>query len=224
MSALYLIDYRRARKTITDRPSVYTWFKWSGTIFVTIMTWNASIPKKIRSVWDSFLECSAPNVNRLFSGSAPFLEQNLVIILSDLRLGCLCQTETIWSIPDPVWCEQLHAEPIRYGLVSPSIVHIALDWFPNRSKIPSVWTWHELSIILSNEAGLHGAIYRADSFVLMLRYWVQRYNAPHPRSTNLYQLIHDTGQVPLIRTSFKSMAKSGPTMWKKGMKPEELTS
>ena len=184
-----MIYYRSARKTITDRPSVYTWFKWSGTIFVTIMTWNAPIPKKIRSVSDSFLECSAPNVNRLFSGSAPFLEQNLVIILSDLRLGCLCQTKTIWRIPDPVWCEQLHSKPIRYGLVSPSIVHIVLDRFPNRPKNSSVWTWHKLSIILSNEARLNVTIYRADSFVLILPYWVKRYNVPHPWSTYLYQLI-----------------------------------
>ena len=82
----------------------------------------------------------------------------------------------------------------------------------------ALWTWHELSIILSNEARLHGAIYRADSFVLVLPYWVQRYNAPHPWSTYLYQLIHDTCQVPLNRTSFKSMAESGPTMWKKEWK------
>ena len=174
------------------------------------MTWNASIPKKIHSVSDSFLECSASNVNRLFCGSAPFLEQNLVIILSDLRLGCLSQTKTIWSIL--VWCEQLHSEPIKYDLISPSIVHIVSDRFPNRLKNRSVWTWHELSIILSNEARLHSAIHRADSFVLMLRYWVQLYNALHPRSTYLYQLIRDTGQVPLNRTSFKSMAESGPTM------------
>ena len=76
----------------------------------------------------------------------------------------------------------------------------------------SVWTWHELSIILSNEARLHGAIYHGDSFVLMLCYWVKRYNAWHPRSTYLYQLIRDTGQVPMNRTSFESMAESGPTM------------
>ena len=70
------------------------------------------------------LDCSASNVNRLFMGPALFLEQNLVIILSDLRLGCLCQTKTIWSIPDPVWCEQLHSE---YDSISPSIVHIVSD-------------------------------------------------------------------------------------------------
>ena len=146
------------------------------------------------------------------AGQPHFLEQNLVIILSDLRLGCLSQTKTIWSIPDPVWCEQLHSEPIRYDSIPPSIVHIVSDRFPNRPKNCSVWTWHELSIILSNEARLHGAIYRADSFVLMLRYWLQLYNAPHPRSTYLHQLIRDTGQVSLNRTSFKSMAESGPMM------------
>ena len=199
-------------KATTDRPSVYTWSKWSGTIFVTIMTWNARIPRKIRSVSDSFLECSAPNVNRLFSGSAPFLEQNLVIILSDLRLGCLCQSKIILSRPDSVWCEQLHSEPIRHDLISPSIVHIVSDRFPIRPKIHCVWTWHELSIILLNEARLHGVIYRADSFVLMLRYWVELYNSPHPRSTYLYELIRDTGQVALNRTSFKSMTESGLTM------------
>ena len=112
MSVLYLINYRSAQKTITDRPSVYTWFKWSGTI-ATIMTCNDPIPKKIRSVSDCFLECSAPNVNRLFSGLAPFLEQNLVIILSDLRLG-----------------KQYGAYPIRYGLNSSTPNRSGMVWFP----------------------------------------------------------------------------------------------
>ena len=40
-----------------DRPSVHTWSTWSGTVFETIMTRKAPIPKKMRSVWDSFLEC-----------------------------------------------------------------------------------------------------------------------------------------------------------------------
>ena len=44
---------------------------------------NAPIPKVIRSVSDSFLVRSAPNVNDLFSGSTPFLERNLVITLLD---------------------------------------------------------------------------------------------------------------------------------------------
>ena len=55
---------------------------------MTITSWNAPIPKVIRSVSDSFLECSAPNVNDLFSGSAPFLERNLVVTLLDSRV-CL---------------------------------------------------------------------------------------------------------------------------------------
>ena len=38
------------------------------------MTWNTPISEKIRSVSDSFLECSGPNVNSLFSESAPFSE------------------------------------------------------------------------------------------------------------------------------------------------------
>ena len=54
---------------------------------MTIMTWNALIPKVIRSVSDSILERFAPNVNGLFSESAPFLERNLVITLLDSRLG-----------------------------------------------------------------------------------------------------------------------------------------
>ena len=45
---------------------------------------------------------------------------------------------------------------------------------------------------------LHGAIYPADSFVLMLRYWVQLYNTRHSRSSYLYELIRDTGQGPWI--------------------------
>ena len=53
----------------------------------------------------------------------------IFIIFSDLRLGCLCQTKTIWSIPNPVWCE-----PIKYSLVSLSIVHIVSDRFPNWPK------------------------------------------------------------------------------------------
>ena len=57
MFTLYLTNYQSAPKTITDRPSVHTWSKWSGTTFETIMTRKAPIPKKIRSVWDSFLEC-----------------------------------------------------------------------------------------------------------------------------------------------------------------------
>ena len=91
--------------------------------------WNAQLP-----MWT---DCSA--------GQPHFLEQNLVIILSDLRLGCLSQTKTIWSIPDPVWCEQLHSEPIRYDSISPSIVHIVSDRFPNRPKNCSVnmaWIVH----------------------------------------------------------------------------------
>ena len=162
------------------------------------MTWNTSIPKRYVPYRIAFSNAQLPMWAGCSTGQLHFLEQNLVIILSDLRLGCLCQTKRIWSIPNPVCCEQFHSEPIRYGLVSLSIVHIVSDRFPNRPKNRSVWTWHELSIILSNEARLHGAIYIADSFVLMLRYWLQRNNAWHPRSTYLYQLIRDTGQVPLI--------------------------
>ena len=73
-------------KTIPDSPSVHTWSNWFGTIFVTIMTWNAPIPKVIHSVSHSFLESSAPDVNGLFIGSAPFLKRNLVITSLDSRL------------------------------------------------------------------------------------------------------------------------------------------
>ena len=57
------IDNRSALKTIPDRPPVHTWHHRSGTIFVTITSWNAPIPKVIRSVSDRFLEPSASNVN-----------------------------------------------------------------------------------------------------------------------------------------------------------------
>ena len=52
---------------------------------MTLTSWNPPIPKVIRSVSDSFLERSAPNVNDLFSGSAPVLERNLIISLLDSR-------------------------------------------------------------------------------------------------------------------------------------------
>ena len=55
---------------------------------MTIKTWNTPISKVIRSVSDSFLERSVPEVNGLFSRSAPFLERNLVITLLDARLCC----------------------------------------------------------------------------------------------------------------------------------------
>ena len=75
MFTLYRIDYRGAPKniiTILDRPSVHT-----GTIFVTIWTWNAPIRTVIRSVSDGFFCCE----RALFNGSVPFLELNLVITL-----------------------------------------------------------------------------------------------------------------------------------------------
>ena len=52
---------------------------------------DALIPKVIRSVSDSFLERSAPNVNDLymFSGLTPFLERNLIIALLDSKVGLL---------------------------------------------------------------------------------------------------------------------------------------
>ena len=66
--------------------------------FVTIMTWNVPILKVIRHVSESFLKRSTPNVNRLFSRSAPFLERNLLITLLDSRLGFFRQIKKIWSI------------------------------------------------------------------------------------------------------------------------------
>ena len=72
---------------------------------MTIMTWNAPIPKVIRSVSESFLEHSAPKVNRLFSGSAPLFELNLVIIVLDSRLCCFCQTKTNMGHTDRGRCE-----------------------------------------------------------------------------------------------------------------------
>ena len=89
MFTLYRIDYHSATKTISDRPSVHIWHRRSGTIPVTTVSWNAPIRQVIHSVSDSFLERSTPNVNGLFSGSAPFLERNLIVTLLDSRVGLL---------------------------------------------------------------------------------------------------------------------------------------
>ena len=84
-------------------------------IFVTIMTWNTPIPKVIRSVSDGFLERFALNVNGLFSGSAPFLERNLVIIVFDSSPGFFCQIKTNKEHMDPVLCEQLNYVSVRFN-------------------------------------------------------------------------------------------------------------
>ena len=103
-------------------------------IFVTIMTWKAPIPKAIRSVSDSFLECSTLNVNGLFSGSAPVLERNLVVIVSDSSLGFFCQIKTETEHIDPVWCGLLNYVSVRSSSISLSTVQIVSDRFPNRTK------------------------------------------------------------------------------------------
>ena len=103
------------------------------------MIWNALIPKVIRSTSDSFLERSALNVNGLFSGSARFLERNLVIIVLDSSIDFFCQIKTNTEHIDPVRCEQLNYVSVRSGSISLSTVHIVSDRFPNwtenRSRI-----------------------------------------------------------------------------------------
>ena len=76
---------------------------------------DTPIPKVIRSVSDSFLERSAPNVNDLymFSGLAPFLERE-----SHYRsLGLEGRFAFTMKINiDPIWCEtaQLQTGPVRF--------------------------------------------------------------------------------------------------------------
>ena len=119
MFTLYRINYQSAPKTISDSSSVHTWPNWSGTIFVTIIAWNASIPKVFRSISDSFLERSAI-VNGLVSEWTLFLEQNLVITLLDWRLDFFCQTYANMEHIDPVQCEKLNSGPVWYSAI----------WFP----------------------------------------------------------------------------------------------
>ena len=103
-------------------------------VIIPTLTWNSLTLKAIRSVSDTFLKRSAPNVNGQFSGSAPFLERKLVITLLDSRLACFCQTETNMEYIDPVKCEQLNSRLVRCSSISPSIVHIVSDRFPNRTE------------------------------------------------------------------------------------------
>ena len=124
---------------------------------------------------------------------------------------------------DPVWCEQLHSKPIRYGLVSLSIVHIVSDRFPNRPKNRSVWTWHELSIILSNEARLHGAIYRGEFFL----YWcyVIGYNVTMPGIQEALTCISwyvIRVKYPWIERHLNPWQNQVQRCKKIGMKPENL--
>ena len=104
------------------------------------MTWNAPIPEVIQSISDSFLERSAPNVNGLFSGSALFLERNLVITILGSRLGFFCQTKANREDINLAWCEQLNSGLGQSGLISMSIVHIVSDRFPN-------WTENRSGIV-----------------------------------------------------------------------------
>ena len=73
-------------------------------------------------------------MNGLFSGSAPFLERNLVTIVLDSSLGFFCQIKTNTEQIDPVRCEQLDYVSARFGAIFLSIVHIVSDRFPNRTE------------------------------------------------------------------------------------------
>ena len=106
--------------------------------------------------------------------------QNLVIILSDLRLGCLCQTKTIWSIPDPVWCEQLHSKPIRYGLVSPSIL-FTLYWIDFQTGPKIVLGEHGMNCPLFCRM-MHDYMVRFIAPILLYWCYVIGYNVTMPTS------------------------------------------
>ena len=92
----------------------------------------APIPKVIRSVSDSFLERFAPNVNDLLSGSAPFLEQNLVITLLDSRVKFAFARQKQISIRYGVNSSTPNRSgPVRFP---PCTLHIVSDRFPNRTE------------------------------------------------------------------------------------------
>ena len=130
-------------------------------IFVTIMTSNTPIPKVIRSVLDSFMERSAPNVNGLLNESALLLKRNLVITLLESRLGFFCQTKTNMEHIYPVWCEQLNFRPVRFGSISLSNVHIGWIDFRSGLKIDPVWCEHSLSISkMIHSNALHSNLFK----------------------------------------------------------------
>ena len=118
---LHWIDQPRAPKVLS-----------SGTIFVTIMTGNAPILKVVRSVSDSFLERSAPNVNVLFSGSVLFFGTESLYHSLGLEARFLLPNQNKYGAYRSGTCEQLNSGPVQSASISLSIVHIASDRFLNR--------------------------------------------------------------------------------------------
>ena len=112
---LYRIDYRSARKTVSDRPSVHIWPRQSGTIPVTITSWNAPIPNVIRSVSDSFLECSARSVNGQNLADRPHFWKGISLSLSWTRGKVFSKQKQIWSIS--IRYSVNSSTPSRYDLV-----------------------------------------------------------------------------------------------------------
>ena len=116
MFTLYRIDYRSAPKTISDRPSVHIWPRRSGTVPVTITSWNAPIPKVIRSVSYSFLERSARSVNGQNLADRPHFWKGISLSLSWTRgKVSFAKRKQIWSIS--IRYSVNSSTPNRYDLV-----------------------------------------------------------------------------------------------------------
>ena len=151
------------------------------------------------------------HMNSLFSGLARFWNRIALSFSRTWGKVPIAKRKEIWSIPDPVQCEQFRSGLIRIDQVWFDFPDQCAHCIGPISKLAKK-SFHVNMAWIVQYVVVWSYDYTVRCIARILLYWCH-VQYPHARSSFLDKLIRDTGQGPLNRTSFKSIAEWGITRY-----------